>query len=494
MQSILKVLEAAERKPSRLALPEDNQRVCIDLPGEDIRCHICMPELQIMLRKHRDVIFEIALFKGMTYTVEADRSDFYNARDKKLVEFKKKHKVSFTDGERMHLWVARQFKGSLVLKANGKVMGRYEPGALDNTRYDDDPATKPAPLIVVLKNEPDQTAASSPGPQASAMQCTADDPLGIGRTWTLSPVTSAYGLDFLAQMSRSTAVVVEAQHATVVVIDASEKGMPQKLLDHFANGGGKSGLADVDSNEVATRNWLYGQLAGTTAYAGDNWNWLRHSVNRHADGAFKFVKAQVSYVRGKVRIYFSGYSRMNPVFGPGGHGPGNAKVLQIYSGVGNSASTFTSAAKGIAGTFKGNALVSFIFGSAASWSEWQADAQKDGYDLAAALLMGLLKAVAAAAATVLLMALAVFLAMVLFGALVPALVVGAVTVIAGVGLNYVVEALDKKAGRAWKGEKNSDGLAAGLAPWLRSAGKWIGESWDYLALKMPKDYEPLSFQ
>ena len=494
MQSILKALEAAERKPSKLALPEDTQRVCIDLPGEDIRCHIYMPKLQIMLRKHRDVIFEIALFKGMTYTVEADQSDFYNARDKKLVEFKKKHKVSFADGERMHLWVARQFKGSLLLKANGKVMGRYEPGALDNTRYDDDPATKPAPLIVVLKNEPDQTAASSPGPQASAMQCTADDPLGIGRTWMLSPVASAYGLDFLAPMSRSTAVVVEAQHATVVVIDASEKGMPQKLLDHFASGGGKSGLADVDSNEVATRNWLYGQLAGATAYAGDNWNWLQHSVNRQADGAFKLVKAQVSYVRGKVRIYFSGYSRMNPVFGPGGHGPGNAKVLQIYSGVGNSASTFTSAAKGIAGTFKGNALVSFVFGSAASWSEWQADAQKDGYDLAAALLMGLLKALVVAALTVAAVAALITFLMAGLVTSVAALAVGVVTILVGLVTNFAVEAVDKRAGKAWKGTDNSDGLAAGMAPFLRSTGTWLSENWQHLMSKMPKDYGALTFE
>jgi hypothetical protein len=372
-------------------------------------------------------------------------------------------------------------------------MGRYEPSALDDARYDDEPSTKPAPLIVTLKNEVEQkTAFAGPVP-TSTTNTIANDPLGIGGTWNTSPVAGANGLDFLTPLTRTSAATAKEQHATVVVIDANEKAMPQRLLDHFATGGGKSGMADIDTNDVATRNWLYGQLAGASAYAGDNWSWLRHSVNRQADGVFKLVKAQMTYVRGKVRIYFSGYSKVNPVFGPGGHGAGNAKILQIYSGVGNTASTFKSAAKGIAGTFKGNALVSFIFGSVASWTEWKVDAQKDGYDLAAALLMGLFKAVVAAAATVLLMALTVFLSMALFGALVPALVVGAVTVIAGIALNYVVEALDKKAGRAWMGAANGDGLAAGLAPWLRSAGQWISESWDYLASKMPKDYAPLSF-
>jgi hypothetical protein len=119
MTSILKALDAADRKQVKPPLPEDTQQVCIDLPGQNIRCHVYKPKLQIMLRNHRDVIFDIALFKGMTYTVEADQSDFYNVRDKKLIEVTKKQKASFVDGERMHFWVGRAFKGHLVLKWQG---------------------------------------------------------------------------------------------------------------------------------------------------------------------------------------------------------------------------------------------------------------------------------------------------------------------------------------------------------------------------------------
>lgn len=486
MSLLAAAAESKNPKPKPRVVPEDTQQVCIDLPGEEVRCIIHKPKLEIMLRKHRDVIFEIQLFKGMTYTVEADQSDFYNARDKHIVLHKKKQNVTFKDGERLHLWVARDFKGSLILKSNGKVLGRYEPSILDKTRYDATPETKPAPMMVVLKNE---TAPTSPR-LLSSETCKATDLLGIEK-WTLHPVPTAFGLDALTMYSRSRPVTpVAEQHPTVAVVDGDTKNMPQKLKDFFATGGGKSGMADIDPNEVMTRNWLIGQLTGVAAYAGDNWNWLRHSINKQADGAFKLVSAKVSYVRGKVRIYFTGYSSKNPAFGPGGHGPGNAKILQIYAGIGKAGSAFKSTALAVGGTFKGNALTSFIFGSVQSWTEWQADAQKDGYDFAAALITSLVKAIVVAAITAALVAVILFFLMVALKLTVAALLVGALTIGIGWVINYGIEALDKQVGKAWKGQGNGDGSAAGIAPWLRSMGKWLGESWDHLNAKFPNDYRP----
>lgn len=72
MSSILEAAQADRRPPPPKPLPADTQQVCIDLPGEEIRCYIYKPKLEIMLRKHRDVIFDIEMFKGMQYTVEAD--------------------------------------------------------------------------------------------------------------------------------------------------------------------------------------------------------------------------------------------------------------------------------------------------------------------------------------------------------------------------------------------------------------------------------------
>jgi hypothetical protein len=489
--SILQAIEKPQKAAARV-IPADTQQVCIDLPGEPIRCVVHKPKLEVMLRKHRDVIFDIQLFKGMTYTVEADQSDFYNARDKKIVLHAKKQVVTFKDGERLHLWLARHFKGSLIVKANGKVMGRYEPATLDQNRYDPEPTTKPAPMVIVLKNEPSEGRA--PTSSGNPLLSKASGLDGIDQ-WTLHPVPTAFGLDAFTLHGRNQpATPVAEQHATVAVIDGNAQGMPQKLKDYFANGGGKSGLADMDTNEVMTRNWLLGQLAGTAAYAGDNWNWLRHSINRQADGVFKLVSAKVAYVRGKVRIYFTGFSAKNPVFGPGGHGPGHAKILQVYAGIGKAGSAFKSTAMAVGGTFKGNALVSFIFGSATSWAEWQADSQKDGYDLAAALMTGLVKTVVAAALTAALVALV--LAGVMVGAklAVAAILVGVVTLAIGWVVGYGVETLDKQGGKLWKGQGNKDGTATGIAHWLRSMDQWLGASWDHLNAKFPNDYQPWAAQ
>jgi len=491
---MLSTLNKPTAKSKTPPVPKDTQRVCIDLPGEDFRCYTHKPKVQVMLRKHRDVIFDIQLFKGMSYTVHADKSDFYNARDKKLVEFKKKQKVTFQDGEKLHLWVSRKFEGALILKAaSGTTLGRYEPNALDPVRYGEEPGEKPAPLMVVLKNLPEQQAKTVPlataQAQAQSQQCKQGTPFEC-RLWNLSPTARLFGVDAITPYERNKPVSTPPEeHPVVAVVDGDAKGMPQKILDYFSKGGGKSGLADIDTNEVATRNWLLGQLAGTAAYVGDNWNWLRHSINRQADGAFRQVSAKVAYVRGKVRIYFSGFAKSNPVFGRGGHGPSNAKILQVYAGVGQAGSAFKATTQAIAGTFKANALMSFIFGSVTSYAEWKEDAQKDGYDLAAALLTSVVKAVVAAALTVMFVAVILFVLMALLEVTVAAVAVGGVTVLAGLGINYLVEAADKTIGKEVKGKENSDGLAAVAAPWLRDMGDHLGKLWDDLKVKMPTDYE-----
>lgn len=137
---------------------------CIDLPGEVLQCTLRSDKLKVILRKHRDVIFDIKLGNGKSYTVEATQSDFYNARDKKLLYALAKDKVTFKDGERLHLWITRGFKGELILKSDGKIMMRMEPNKLDPRSYSADPKEKPAPIIVALgKSAP-------PAPSVSATQ------------------------------------------------------------------------------------------------------------------------------------------------------------------------------------------------------------------------------------------------------------------------------------------------------------------------------------
>lgn len=88
--------------------------------------------------------------------------------------------------------------------------------------------------------------------------------------------------------------------------------------------------------------------------------------------------------------------------------------MTIFAGAGKTNSSFSAVAKGITGTFKSNALVSFIFGAVASIAEWKDDVKKDGYDLAAALFVGTIKAIVASALTVAVVAILVLFVMVFF--------------------------------------------------------------------------------
>ncbi len=458
------------------------QEVCIDLPGESVQCWRSGDHLKVVLRKHRDVIFDLHLKGGAVYTVQAVESDFYNVRDKKLVYASRSEVVTFKDGERLHLWVTRNFKGALLLKSEGKLLMKVEPNKLDTHQYDNAPKTKPAPIILSIgqANSPAKKTPVIPGITPMSVEATKPP---------LTKLSAAQLQNHIAASAPDTEGC-----SVVCVVDGSIKGMPEKIAEYFKKGGGKSGLADFDPSEVATRNWIWGQVAGSAAFVGDNWSWLRASLDSKTSEGFKLVRAQIHLVRGKARFYFSGYSKFNRVFGPGGFGPGHERILSIFAGVGKTSSSFAAIAKGVAGSFKGNALVSFIFGSVTAVAEWKDDVKKDGYDLTAALFMSLLKAIIAAAIVVAIVALVIFVAMVGLGASLPVLAVGALTVAAGVAVNYAVEAVDKALGRAATGDKsNTDGLSSAIAPYLRKAGKEIQAGWEYLMQKFPSDYQELIF-
>lgn len=454
---------------------------CIDLPGESVQCWIGggTDKLRVILRKHRDVIFDIHLGNGKTYTLETTESDFYNVRDKKLVAAAQHGKVMFRDGERLHVWVSRGFRGALVLKSEEHVVYKVEPNKWDGHRYGDDPKEKPAPIIVAIGGD-----TRSPAGPSNAPPHRAPTKITVPVPAVAASAGSAPDQGFLCPV--------------VCVIDGKVEGMPADIAEHFKKGGDHSGFSDIDPNHVATRNWIWGQAAGNGAYVKDNWEWLRAGLDEKTSKGFKLVKAQVRYVRGRIRFYFSGYSNSNTVFGRGGFGPAHDRIMTIFSGVGKTSSTFAAASKGIAATFKGNALVSFIFGAATAFAEWKDDTHKDGYDLAAALITTTVKALLAAATVTLVVVAFLAIAMFFMGAAVPVIVVGAVTIFAGFIANYAIEAIDKSIGRdVTHDQSNTDGTSSIIAAWSRKASEQFQErihgNWNYLMRKMSIDYQEIKF-
>jgi hypothetical protein len=429
------------------------------------------------------VIFDIHLGNGKTYTLESTESDFYNPRDKKLINASKQDKTTFKDGERFHVWVSRAFHGALVLKSDGRVIYKVEPNEWDQQKYSNDPKEKPAPIIIAIgENTAISTSLTKPMTQSI-------------RT---VPLKSAASTPAIVPTSAAPLHASDLSCPVICVIDGKVEGMPAHIVEHFKNGGDHSGFSDIDPNHVATRNWIWGQFVGTGAYIKDNWEWLRASLDGRTSQGFKLVKAQVHYVRGKIRFYFSGYSTSNIVFGRGGFGPSHERIMTIFAGAGKTTSAFAATAKGVAGTFKENALVSFIFGTATAIAEWKEDIHKDGYDLAAALITTTIKTILTAVATTLAVAAIVCFAMVVAGAAMPVILVGAITIFAGFLANYSMEAADKLIGRAITHDQtNTDGTSSIIASWMRnirtSAQERIHQNWNYLMHKMTGDYQEIIF-
>lgn len=460
------------------------QEHCIDLPGESVQCWIKgdTDKLKVILRKHRDIIFDIHLGNKKTYTVESTESDFYNPLEKKLVHTSRRDKVTFEDGERLHVWISRDFRGALILKLDERIIYKVEPNKLDRQKYSENPKEKPAPIIIAIG---DNRTAGTP------FQKTANQPI-VNTKFKPAPP------DFIASARPRPTHAVDLSHPTICIVDGKAEGMPPDILEIIKKGGDNSGFSDIDPNHIATRNWILGQIVGVEAYVEDNWGWIRASLEGKTNGGFKLVKAQIHFARGKVRFYFSGYSNANPVFGRGGFGPSHERIMTIFAGAGKTTSTFSATLKGIAGTFENAALVSFVFGTATAIVEWTDDVRKDGYDLAAALVTSTLKTILTAAITTLVTALIVWLVMIVFGAAIPVIAVGAITVGVGFLASYLTESADKLAGRViTHDESNTDGTTSIVAQQMRKYGNQslerIIHNWNYLMQKMSNDYQEIVF-
>ncbi|KXU95510.1 hypothetical protein CR51_25035 [Caballeronia megalochromosomata] len=124
----------------------------IDLPGEPPDSKL-WPGVNniIKLRKHRDLVFDIKLKAGASYTLKTDQPEskygrFYDTKRKLTVA-----RTTFNDGEPMHIWVGRKFQGNLILVSEAKEIGRFPIRKMDCTgTCTNDPKDKPAPMIFVL--------------------------------------------------------------------------------------------------------------------------------------------------------------------------------------------------------------------------------------------------------------------------------------------------------------------------------------------------------
>lgn len=282
------------------------QEFCIDLPGEAVKCWRSSDHVKVILRKHRDVFFDINLKPGATYLIEST-SDFYSVREKKLVR-----QSIFVDGERFHLWIGRHFDGKLLLKAEGLLIGAYEPNRLDPTEYDLKPNTKPEPLMVVFgKNA-----------NSSSFSCDIHDPYDVSvMQSTLQPLFdtkfsilkshgSEFDYEYLTRppLINEYVVVAEAMAADIRInvlqlLDAGQSvvGTITEIFNRPLGRDDASGiygailrsLSNVSPKDITTAN----SFKETLGYLQENWKML--------DKALMTVRIEKRAI-GKYRVIFKG--------------------------------------------------------------------------------------------------------------------------------------------------------------------------------------------
>lgn len=397
---------------------DDTQIACIDLPGETVRCIRRKPKLRVVLRKHRDVVFDINLGIGGQFSVESDESDFYNTRDKKLI--RPKTKVSFAEGERLHLWVSRTFTGALLLKHNGKLIARYEPNQLDpHTCTAQNPEGKPAPLIVSMQ---------------------------VPHFDVLEPIQTQ--LDNTYEYYGAQARATEPTHQSMHVHEVQNWGenLPEEVLNFLQNGGDSTAL---DSSGLVTRNWIISQMLGDATYLHQNRELLKDI------GSTKFKLQKIVHKSGKEAYYiiFKGNHKLREVMKGTKYLASNQKVLNLTFGAGSIKGMHAAAWENTKGLFKGSALISIAFTVTVDIAEWLQDYQKKDangnpkrtvVDLLETVGIDLIKAGITAAATTACTALIQFilLAGLSFTAPVALAVIGIFVI--GAFVDYKLSSLDKK--------------------------------------------------
>ncbi len=444
--------------------PDDTQFVYIDLPGETARCCRVKDKITVVLRKHRDIVFDITLTAGATYRVSTDESDFYNARDKKIVQARLKQTVTFKDGERMHLWIGREFKGVLRVSGEAGFELRIDPRKLDLQRYGSEPTEKPAPLVIALGAEA-QRRAGVTGQIAELGHAASPAELArlqhdhrLPQTYTPPPQAPAVS-------ATQAAHIIEVRRIPGVEV-------PPEVTAFFEHGGEETA---VDANGLLTRNWLLAQITGAAGYASDNQPWLKELWKEK----FRLLKVTDKNAGVKYYIALKGNPALRTLINASRYGAEHSKVLAISCGAGSAAGLRHAGWEAARGTLKKAGLLALVFTMALDTAEWLADYQqtdpatgkpkRDIADLFAKLFTDVAFAVIGGVAAVLVMAGIVALAaLVKVGVLVVAVAIGTVglSIIFGLGLALI----DKHFG-----------VTDGVAKAFRNAS-------EHLERKYPNDY------
>ncbi|WP_412526825.1 hypothetical protein [Burkholderia lata] len=481
--------------------PLVQHNVCIDLPGEAVSCR-AETDLTVLLRKHRDVVFDIKLHAGATYTVTTTHPDrptgrFYDTKRKVNTG-----ETTFKDGESCHIWIGRNFEGSLILKQGQKVLGHYPISKMDCTKgCSDDPKDKPAPVLVTLHNDKEWAKDLVRISDAGVLDDTPPSPIlmsaldrarqaqsnGSSGQLSDSPFQSKRSEAGSANIYSNEALNVskdgrEIQYSVHMFSVKRNTGVeePNWVLEFFKEGD-KPFKFIPNPGDIISRNWLLMQVSnelmyakeafwGKEAWARKFWDRAFHLAKRGRETVLMFSTGPEDWKA--VGFLLSGYTREVQA---------GTKVAMIAGGAGSWSSIGAAAWNAGKGSFSGNALVAFFIGAGIDTFVWFADPNQDFRDLIAILLVDAFKAALVGAAISLVNALVVALAA-MTGVTVGALAIGGFLFVFSVGwvVDYLFDARGKKFVKLLL--HNPKAIADEIEAMVRKAGRVLEE-------KLPKDYD-----
>ena len=193
-------------------------QVSIDLPGQPIQCWMEDAEaITVILRKHRDVVFDIQIALGKKYTIISDQSEMYDTRTKKLIH--PLEKIYFQDGEVLHLWIGRNFIGKISVYDEFKRIGEYGAANLDAGIESIDPSFKPAPISIIMRGD---------------------------RIMDNRKAFDIIQLDGNYSQTQNTSNYEAEKFLHVVELDVLKSDVPKEIADFFKHGGEKRFLFLVE--------------------------------------------------------------------------------------------------------------------------------------------------------------------------------------------------------------------------------------------------------
>lgn len=155
------------------------------------------------------------------------------------------------------------------------------------------------------------------------------------------------------------------------VFEENVTTIPSDLV-HLVETGGADETA-IDTQKVATRNWIIGQFIGTAGYFGDNLPWVSELWKSN----FRLIRIMHKWVGPKWCVVFKGSLKSREEITAAKYGTKNSKIFAIMGGAVSAESMFQSAWKSAKGAVTMKAgVITIVFTVGLDFGEWYNDTNR----------------------------------------------------------------------------------------------------------------------